>query len=783
MSKTLKTVLKQDREPFRVPRSIQETIPIKRIWEDGIFLVGNNKYSKTIRFTDINYAVASEADQMELFLAYCNMINSLEIGVTTKITTFNRSISRSTFEKNLLPKRNDDLDAFVEAHNQMLQGYAKLGSGITQSKYLTVSVVKENYEQAEVFFERVIGELKSRFLALSSQIEVLDATERLRVLHDFFHAGEEEYFCMDFHEKMRRGHSPIDTFIPDSLSLKSDHIRFGKRCARVLTLREYPTFLKDSMISELCDLNRNLMLSIDMIPIPTDEAVKEVEQRLLGVETNVTRWQQRQNQNNNFSAIVPFDLELQRKEATEFLNDLTKRNQRMLFVTVTIVHVADSKKQLDADTDALLSIARKHLCQFETLKYQQLQGLNAALPYGVRQINSLRTLTTESTAVLMPFRAQEINHAGGVYCGRSAISGNLMFVNRAMLQNGNGFIMGVSGSGKSLFAKREIYQHILRGDCDVIIIDPEREYTPIVEALHGEVIRISADSPHHINALDMSSEYEDGEKPWAIKSQFLLSFCKQLIGEITPQESTLIDRCTALVYRGYIARNYTGMVPTLKDFHKVLLKQPEPEAKDLALKIELFTEGTLDTFAKQTNVDTQNSLLCYDIRDLGKALKTVGMLVVLDSIHNRIVSNQKKGRPTYIFIDEIYLLFSDQYSSNFLFEAWKRARKYNACYTGITQDIEDMLESHNAQTMLSNSEYIVMLNQSASARKVLSSLLGISPAQLSYVTNSESGRGLLKCGGNIVPFMDRYPTDSILYPLITTKPSDLSKVIEPAPGA
>ncbi len=772
MSKTLKNVLKQDAESFKIPRSIQDTIPINRVWEDGVFLVGNNKYSKTIRFTDINYAVASKDDQLDMFMSYCDLINSLEVGVTTKITSFNRCISKSAFAKNLLPRRDDDLDDYVTEHNKMLKGYEKLGSGITQSKYMTVSVVKNNYEEATTFFERVIGELKSRFLTLSSQIEVLDATERLRVLYDFFHAGEEEYFYLDFKQKMKRGHSPIDSIIPDSLSIKSDSIRFGKRFARVLTLREYPTYLKDSMIAEMCDLNRNLMLSIDIIPIPTDEAVKEVEQRLLGVETNVTRWQQKQNQNNNFAAVVPYDLELQRAEAKDFLNDLTTRNQRMMFVTVTIIHVADSKKQLDADTDALLSIARKHICQFEVLKYQQLQGMNTALPYGLRQVKTLRTLTTESTAVLMPFRAQEINHEDGVYCGRSAISGNLMFVNRAMLQNGNGFVVGVSGSGKSLFAKREIYQHALRGDCDVIIIDPEREYSLLVEALHGEVIRISADSPHHINALDMSADYEDGEKPWAIKSQFLLSFCEQLIGKVTPQEYTLIDRCTALVYRSYIAKGYTGKVPTLKDFHKVLLKQPEPEAKELALKIELFTEGTLDTFAKQTNVNTQSSLLCYDIRDLGKSLKTVGMLVVLDSIYNRIVTNQKKGRQTYIFIDEIYLLFANEYSSNFLFEQWKRARKYNACYTGITQDIEDMLQSHNAQTMLSNSEYIVMLNQSPSARKVLASLLGISQAQLSYVTNAESGRGLLKCGGNIVPFVDRYPTDSLLYPLITTKPSD-----------
>lgn len=773
MIKTLNQILKSEKEPFKVPSSVQETIPIKKIWKDGTFQVGN-KFSRTFRFTDVNYSVAARDDQLAMFLAYCELLNALEIGATTKITINNRRMTKSSFARNLIPHADDGLDEYRDEYNSMIMDAAIRGNGILQEKYITVSVIKKSYEEAKTFFSRVYTELASRFAGLSSKLYEIEIADRMRVYHDFFRIGQEESYHFDLKDLMKRGHSFVDAICPDSMTVKSDHIRIGKKYARVLYLQDFPSFLKDSMVSELCDINRNLMLSIDIIPIPTDEAVKEVERKLLGTETEITNWQRKQNKNNNFSAVVPYDLEQQRKESKEFLDDLTSRDQRMMFVTVTLVHVADSKKQLDTDTEALLSVARKHICQFQTLKYQQLDGLNTTLPYGLRKINALRTLTTESAAVFMPFQAQEINHPEGIYCGQNAISKNLLFVNRSSLLNGNGFVLGVSGSGKSFFAKDEIIQLVLRNQGDVIIIDPEREYNRLVRALGGEVINIAADSKNHINAMDMESEYADSENPVLLKSEFILSLCEQLVGsgKLSAKEKSLIDRCTQIVYRPFIKRGCTGKVPTLKDFHKELLKQPEPEAKDVALAIELFTDGSLDTFAKPTNVNTESSLICYDIRDLGKALKTVGMLVVLDSIYNRIVRNKKKGRPTYVFIDEIYLLFANEYSSNFLFEQWKRARKHNACYTGISQNIEDLLQSHTARTMLANSEFITLLNQAATDRIELAKLLGISETQLSYVTNADAGKGLLKCAGNIVPFENHFPKDTKLYKVMTTKPKE-----------
>ncbi len=694
MIKTLKNLFKQDREKFVVPKTVQQAIPINAVYEDGIFIVGK-RYSKTYRFDDINYAVASREDKEAMFLEYSELLNSLDSGATTKITINNRRINKSDFEKTILiPMQEDGLDIYRKEYNQMLLDKIQGGSGIVQEKYITVSVVKKDIEEARAYFARIGGDLITHFNRLGSVCVELDATDRLRIFHDFYRVGEETSFRFELSETMKKGHDFKDFICPDTLEYERDCYRIGDKWGRVLFLREYASFIKDSMVSELCDLNRNMMFNIDVIPVPTDEAVREVENRLLGVETNITNWQRKQNQNNNFSAVIPYDMEQQRKESKEFLDDLTTRDQRMMFAVVTLTHIADSKEQLDSDTEALLTTARKHLCQFAALKYQQMDGLNTVLPFGLRKINALRTLTTESLAVLIPFRAQEINHSGGVYQGVNVISKNPIFVNRKNLLNGNGFIFGVPGSGKSMTAKREEINILLADqNADVILIDPEREYTPLVNAFGGEIIRISATSDAHINAMDINSEYGDGANPVILKSEFILSLCEQLIGgqSLGAKQKSFIDRCTANVYKAYIQRGYTGTPPTLQNFREELLKQDEPEAKEIALAIELFTDGSLNTFAKPTNVDVDNRLICYDILDLGKQLQSVGMLVVLDNILNRITANRAKGRNTYIFIDEIYLLFQHEYSANFLFTMWKRVRKYGAFATGITQNVDDIV--------------------------------------------------------------------------------------------
>lgn len=774
--KTIRNLFKRDKEEFNIPKSIQDTIPVNRIWKDGIFLLGKDKYSKTYRFTDINYAVASRNDKEAMFLNYSELLNSLDSSATSKITILNRRLNKVDFEKNiLLPKANDNLDKYRDEYNRVLIEQATNSNSMVQEKFLTISINKNSLDEARQYFTRISAELNNRFRELGSKVESLSANERLRVIHDFYRVGEESIFNFDMIDNMRKGHSFKDYICSDSLTFEKDYFEYGNRYGRVLYLKEYANYIKDDMVAELTDMDRSMLLSIDIIPIPMDEAIREVENRRLGVETNITNWQRRQNNNNNFSAVIPYDLEQQRKESKEFLDDLTTRDQRMFVCVITMVHTAKTLEQLNLDTESLLSTARKHLCQLAVLKYQQMDGLNTVLPYGVRKINTLRTLTTESLAVFTPFRVQEINHENGIYYGLNVISKNMIIADRRQLLNGNSFILGVSGSGKSFTAKNEIVSIALRDPtADIIIVDPEREESRLVKALGGEVIHISATSENHINAMDLNSEYGDGANPVILKSEFILSLCEHLMGEksLGPKEKSIIDRCTAKVYRVYQQGNYQGVPPTLQDFREELLKQPEEEAKQIALAIELFTDGSLNTFAKNTNVDTNNRIICYDILDLGKQLLPIGMLVVLDSILNRITANRNKGRSTYIFIDEIYLLFQHEYSANFLFTLWKRVRKYGAYATGITQNVEDLLQSHTAKTMLANSEFIVMLNQASTDRLELAKLLNISELQLSYITNVGAGEGLLKVGRNLVPFENHFPHDLELYKLMTTKPGE-----------
>lgn len=768
-----RTLFKKDKEKFKIPKSVQDAIPIDAMWEDGIFLVGKNKYSKCFKFTDINYSVASREDKEEMFLEYSELLNSFDTGATSKITIINRRLNKLDFQKTMFIKLEDDeLDKYRKEYNKMLLDKATASNGIVQEKCITITIEKKNIEDARLYFLRIGTELINKFKELGSVCVELEAVERLQLFHDFYRVGEETAFNFDFISNMRKGHSFKDYICPDTFEIKDDYIKIGNRYARVLFLKEYANYIKDSMVAELTDINKNSMMSIDVIPIAMDEAVREAENRRLGVETNITNWQRRQNANNNFSAIIPYDLEMQREQSKEFLDDLITRDQRMFMSVLTMVHTAETKEELDNDTEEILTIARKNLCQFGVLRFQQLDGLNTAMPFGVRKIDTLRTLTTESLAVFMPFRVQEIRETNGIYYGQNVISKNMIIADRKKLLNGNSLVFGVSGSGKSFITKEEIVFTMLKDkNADVIVIDPENEYTPIVKALGGEVIKVSATSGNHINAMDMNKNYADGANPVILKSEFILSLCEQLIGSdnLGAKQKSIIDRCTASTYRYYLQGNYQGTPPTLQDFYQELLKQEETEAKEIALAIELFVNGSLNTFAKQTNVDTENRLICYNILDLGKQLLPLGMLVVLDSILNRITQNRAKGRNTYIFIDEIYLLLRNEYSANFLYTLWKRVRKYGAYLIGITQNVEDMLQNNTARAMMANSELIIMLNQASTDRAELAKLLNISDLQLSYITNVGSGEGLLKIGSSLIPFSNKFPKDTELYKLMTTK--------------
>ena len=771
MMKSVSNILKTDKERYKVPKTVQDVIPIKRIWTDGIFLVGN-KFTKSWKFRDINYLVASKEDKESMFLTYSELLNSLDTGACTKITINNYRMNRADFEGSVLMKEKaDGLNEYRDEYNKVILDKAMNANGILQEKYVTITVGKKDVEEARSYFARMEVELTAHFAALGAKCTPMSSQERLKVIHDFYHAGEESSFAFDIHDAARKGHDFKDYICPDSIVNKTDHLMIGDRFARILYLKDYANYIKDSFVAELTELSRNMMLSVDIIPIPTDEAVRDVENRLLGVETNITNWQRRQNQNNNFSAVVPYDMDLQRKETKEFLDDLTTRDQRMYYAVLTMVITADSLKELDQTTEAILSAARKGMSQMAVLRYQQIDGLNTILPFGSRKINAFRTLTTESLAVFIPFKVQEIMDKGGIYFGENAISHNLIMCNKENLLNQSAFVLGVPGSGKSFSVKELIAFLILNTDDDILVCDPEGEYAPLVEAMGdlGSVIRVSAGGKDRLNAMYMVDGYGENN-PIVVKSEFIMSLIEQIDKKgVGPQHKSIIDRCIAQVYKEAYEM---ATIPTLSTLREKLLSQPEPEAKQIALSLELYTTGSLDIFGKQSNVDLDKRVVVFDIHGLGAQLKPTGLLVITDTMLNRVTLNWKRGKRTHVFIDEFHVVFENEFSAQFFNSAWRQFRKRNAYPTAITQNVEYLLDYVQASTMLSNSEFIVMLNQAASDREELAKLLNISQEQMSYITNADPGCGLIKYGGSLVPFVNRLPKDTKLYQLMTTRPGE-----------
>lgn len=770
--KSLKAIIKRDKGKYSVPRTVRDLIPINNIWNDGVFRCGN-VYTKTYRFSDINYMVASREAKESMFLTYSELLNSLDSCATAKLTIFNRRICRPDYEKALfMPMRGDERDEYRRECNDVVLGGTAGANGYRQEKYITYAVAKKDVEEARSYFGRTGSDLNAHFAALDSKCTELSAVERLKILHDFYRPQDESSFYFDARDAARKGHDFRDFLCPDSVEKHSSYLMLGDRYCRVLFLKDYASYIKDDMVTELTDFNRDMMLSIDIIPVPTDEATRMTESILLGAETNIANWQRRQNANNNFSATVPYDMELQRNETKELLNDITTRDQRMMFGVITMVIVSDTKEELDSDTEAILAVGRKHMCQLATLKFQQLDGLNTVLPIGTRKINSFRTFTTESLAVFMPFKVQEIQDEGGIYFGENAISHNPILCKRENLMNQSGIVTGVPGSGKSMLTKWMIAEQILNSDDDILICDPESEYVPLVEALAGKdgsVISVSAGGQDRLNAMYMVEGYGENN-PIVVKSQFIMSLVEQIDSKgVGPQQKSIIDRCTAAVYRE--AQN-TGSVPTLSTLREKLMQQPEPEAQQIALSMELFTTGSLDIFGHESNVDLDKRVVVFDIHGLGTQLKPAGLLVITDTMLNRVSLNWKRGKRTHVFIDEFHIVFENEYSAAFFNSAWRQFRKRNAYPTAITQNVEYLLDSVQASTLLSNSEFLVLLNQAASDREKLASLLNISPEQMSYVKNAEPGSGLIKYGRLLVPFVNHFPTETKLYQLMTTRPGE-----------
>lgn len=774
LSKNIKNTKKQK-------LSAQKTIPVHQFHDDGIFEVKKGFFSKSVHFSDINYQTARQEDQESMFLMYCNLLNFFDPSIDVQVTINNKKKNKVEFESNIIiPLKHDGYDEFRKEYNVMQKRAGTEGKNDSvKEKYITMTIEAKSHEEARSKFFRLENEVMSSLKRLGSTVNVLDTKERLSVLHDFFRQGHEGEFIFRKENKQTLT-SYKDLISPDSFEFKKDYFMMGDKYARVLYLREFPSFMNDQIISELTDFTFNMMLSMHIKPIDQGKALKMINKQIRGMETDKIKYQKRSTKSGYFDAFIPMELKYASAEAQELLDDLMNRNQKMFFVNATIMHVADTKEQLDEDSKEILNIGTKYLVQIGKLIYQQEAAMATCLPIGHNKLEIDRSLTTSSTAIMIPFTSQELSHKNGNYYGVNAVTRNLIIFNRKNLDNASGFIFGTPGSGKSFAAKREMIDILLRTDDDVIYIDPERECTSLARGLGGEVIHISSASKNCINPMDINIDYADDDDPISLKSEFIMSICDLIIGGrdgLGPREKSIIDRTLRKVYAKYLQTQDKNDMPTLNDFYNLLKEQDNKEAEEIALALELYVTGSLSVFSGQTNINVNNRFVVYDTKDLGKQLKTMGLLIVLDQIWNRITQNRAIGKRTWIYIDEIYLLFNNEYSANFLFELYKRARKWGGIPTGITQNVEDLLKSDQARSMLSNSQFIMMLNQAASDRKELAELLNISDTQLGYVKNSAAGQGLMFCGGAIVPFIDSFPKNTKLYQMMTTKVDEIDRSI------
>jgi type IV secretory pathway VirB4 component len=761
--------------PYNYKYTAQNTIRYKRIYEDGVMEIEKGIYSKSINFVDINYQIANAQDQQTIFEKYCSFLNSFDTNVDVQITINNKNINEKGFEDDvLLAYKNDSKNNYRDEYNNILKKQIEKGrNNIVKEKYMTLTIRANNYKEAKSIFNRVEGEVEQNLKLIGSSIKKQDGKDRLQILSDFFN-DKHEARLNPLAVIKRRGLKSKDAIAPSHFFFKKDYFEMDNKYARALYLKDLPSTLADTYISELTNINANLLLSINIKTVETENAFKLVQRQLAGMNTNKLEAQKKAIQGGYSPDLISYDLQSTIKDAEELLNDLKSKNQKMFLVSMTITHTADSLEALNDDTDTLYSISNKYLCKLSILHYMQEEGLTTTIPIGNNKLHTSRTLTTESTAIFVPFTSQELFEKNGIYYGINAVSKNLICFDRTKLLNASGWIIGVPGSGKSFSAKEEIINVALATNDDILILDPQGEYSPLVRAFGGEVIEINATTQNHINALDMNKNYTDEGDPIQKKSEYFLSLVECLIGSnLTAKEKSIIDRTLRLTYNEYVKTFNKNQTPTLKDFLETLQKEQTPEADKLATELELYIDGSLNLFAHKTNIDLNSRIISFDTKDLGRQLKSVGMLVVLDLIWNRITENAKKKRKTWIYIDEIYLLFNNEYSTNFLFELYKKVRKFGGIPTGITQNIEDLLCNDQARRMLSNSEFIMMLNQAPTDRKEIAKLLNISSTQLSYVTNTKAGSGLLIAGGGIIPFENDFPKDTELYKLITTKPDEV----------
>ena len=760
--------------------SAQDSIPFERMFPDGICRVEGNFYSKTIAFQDINYQLSQSEDKDAIFDGWCEFLNYFDASVRFQFSFVNSAANKETYrERIVIPLRGDEDDSLRIEYSQMLQNQLERGNnGLVKNKYITFGIEAESYKTAKPRLERLELDILNNFRKLSVKAEPLDGKARLALMHGIFHIDGQEPFKFDWKLLAPSGLSVKDFIAPSSFAFASSrHFRMGAKYGSVSFLNIIAPELNDRLLADFLEMDSSLVIGMYVKPLDQMSAIKTVKRKL--TELNATKIQEQKKavRAGYDMDILPSDLSTYGTEAQKLLQELQNRNERMFLLTFTVLNTANTLPKLKDTVLQAKGIAQKHNCQLVPLDFQQENGLMSLLPLGMNRIEIQRGLTTSSLAIFVPFTTQELfqRGAGAFYCGVNALSGNLIMVDRLRQKNPNGLILGVPGSGKSFAAKREILSvYLLTGD-DIIICDPEAEYWPLVKRLHGQVIKISPTSKQYVNPMDLNLDYSDDDNPLSLKVDFILSFCDIVVGSkegLKPVEKTIIDRCVRLVYRNYLADPRPENMPILQDLYDCLRAQDEKEAQFLATALEIYVTGSLNVFNHRTNVDIDNRVVCYDIKELGKQLRQLGMLVVQDQVWNRVTRNRETGRTTRYYVDEFHLLLRGELAA-WSVEIWKRFRKWGGVPTGITQNVKDLLASPEIENILENSDYICMLNQAPGDRQILAKKLNISPHQLSYVTQANEGEGLLFYGNVIVPFVDRFPKDTEMYRLMTTKPNEI----------
>ncbi|WP_375146882.1 VirB4-like conjugal transfer ATPase, CD1110 family [Bacteroides acidifaciens] len=754
---------------YKAPKSIQETIEIEKVAVNGIFEVSKNRYSKCYRFHDINYTTTNEEEQIDIFERYCKFLNSLDCAFKITVNNKNKDMEKLR-DYILLAYQGDGYDEFRRIYNDIIEEKIREGrQGIEQERYLTITIERKNFEEAKAQFATIEATVHKAFSELGTDIIPLDGNERLKVLHNFYHLGEEDTFDFDIKNAAKVGADFRNDLCNGMLKYFPEHIEDEGKFVRALFIKKYPSSLSDRFLNEITSLPVHSVTSIDVVPIPKDMTTKVLQKKYLGIESDIIKQQRVRNKNNDFSSEISYAKRIEKKEIEQIMDDVRENDQCMFYVAVTILLVAENKDELESMTESVVTIGKRNSVTIDTHYLKQREALNTALPIGVRQVETMRTMLTQSLAVLLPFNVQELNDEGGNYYGINQISKNVNVGNRKKLLNGNGFIFGVPGSGKSFFAKQEMGNVFLNTGDDVIVIDPMNEYFDIARTFGGAIVNLSAYTKNYVNPLeaDLSQVNEKGIRDViADKSEFMLGLCDQLLGSALNQKHhSIIDRCVKDLYFD-AWRNHK--VPLMSDFYHILKSQAETEAQELALCLELFVEGSLNIFNHHTNVDEDNRLTVYGIQDLGSQLAPVAMLVMMEAIQSRIIENGRKGRATWLYIDECHVLLNSDYSATYLQQLWKKVRKQGGLCTGISQNVTDLLQNYIAATLISNSEFVALLKQSNIDSAKLAEVIGVSDAQLRFVSNSPSGTGLIKCGSVVIPFDNTIGKDTAFYKLYNT---------------